>query len=120
VEDLHGDLLTRILLQRRVLEVDVVLEWFAREGNLFVDPFTVFRSQVPVSHAKREEEQDTEEVERPSGLEGQNLGDEPWSDEEDCHELQVGERGTALGGKRGICDGGVFGAEENQIRVDSR
>lgn len=76
---------------------------------------------MPVSHAKGEKEQDTEkEVERPSGLEGHDLGHKPWSNEENCHELQVGKCGTALGGKRGICDGGVFGAEENQIRMESR
>ncbi len=111
MKDLHRYFLPLILLHTRRHEIEVLLYRLPREGNLLVDPRTVFRQEIPVCRPGWDEAYNEEEgIGDPSCSEGEEAGDEVRCDEDDGPEVEVGEGGGTFSGKRGIGDSGIGGA----------
>ena len=111
VELLHGDLGVLVLSQIGALQVDVVIERLAGEGNLLIKSLAVLRAEGPVADSEGHEQDNNEEpVESPSCLEGEEALDQEGDDQIDSGEVVVVERGRAFSWEWGIGDGRVVGA----------
>ena len=113
VELLHGELAPRgdKLTERRVLQVDIVLDRLAGEGNLFVDTPAVSRGEHPVTNGERDKKDgDENKVGRPSGLEGDEPLNNPWHSQVEGSQVEVVEGSRALCWEGRIGNGWVRGA----------
>ena len=108
VELLHRDLGRRVLLELRVLEVDVVLDRFAGERHLFIEPLAVLGHESPIANSEGDKEDDDEED---IGLEASAPRNEALNNERRnqvyCGEVKIGKGCGSLGGKGGIRNGSV-------------
>lgn len=92
MEDLHGDLLSLVLLQSRALDLNVGALGLSGEWDLFVDSASILGLEGPVSDGDRNEsDQKEDEVGRPSRLERNQPLYNPRSNDIDNGELSVGE-----------------------------
>lgn len=119
VERLHGDLLSCIGVfpEITVLEVDIVRDGFTGQSNFLIDPRSDSGHESPVCDRDGDDEKDEEEkVKEPSGSEGEDLGDYPWSDNDTSQEVKVVEGSGSFSGQRGIGNRGVRGSGR-QLRL---
>jgi hypothetical protein len=110
VKNLHGDFLLAVELGFEIVVVDgdILLDVLAGKNDFFVFPPPIDTHKSPIRDRDWDPKQEDEEnirLEPPAIYQRQNALDEPWNDEDECRELEVGEITRTLGKTD---EGGIF------------
>jgi hypothetical protein len=118
VKFLHRQFLSSLSIFPKftVFQVDIMINGFTGEWDFFVNPLTDSRHDSPISNSDGNTSEETkEEVECPSCLEWEELGDEPWDSDDSAGEMEIVERSGTFSWERGIRNGLVVGPS-SQLR----